>query len=719
MDRMDRMDEMDKPDDAGHATDAARADRRDLHCVDSVHPVHPVHSPGAFSSPSLSPALERFLLIAILALAALLRFPRLDVAPPGLWYDEALDLRDAARAALEGPRIVYPDVFPREPMFITMLIAWGAAFGRGVTEARAMSATIGVATVLALYGMARRWAGPRVALLAAWMLAAMGWHVLFSRLLFRTLLLPLWIVLIAWAAKSLRDAIRDEDRDERSEGAEMNRPTGLRSAPARAALLGALVGGGFYTYLSWFFLLPGVGALCAWALWPAGEASTVARACRPGVDPDGEVEDPGTRLPSPPNPSSAPKTQAGRLCHIAFALALIAVAAPIGIDYALHPDHILARPGAVSIFNGPDPAREIARNLVQALGMFHVRGDHVPKQNLRAEAPALDPVQGALFALGVAVAFVRARRRDPLALLALGWLALGIAPTIFTKTDSPNQLRTLVATPAIALLGAMGAEQLLRAGSRLRAKTRAPDEERAASPESRSPNGKNATPTGLKTKLSERGVAPTSQPRALARNPFVVGHAPRFAVPSLLVCIVVVLLVTTAALVGVFAHRGVREWSRARSVWESFSGPETDLGRKAARTPEGVEFWAPAFLTEHLSFRYMAASERPRPALREMGGELAANVRAYADFAFLRGAPPGPGPSPSPRPRRVIATVHNGILPSLERLVPSGRVVEELRTPDGRVWAVVFEIPAGALPAPEAVFREEAAILGSGRDIRW
>lgn len=337
---------------------------------------------------------------AILIVAALLRAPALGHIPPGLWSDEALNAQDAWAVWQPGGhfKIVYSDVFPREPLYETLLALVVKAAGPSVVAMRSLSVAIGVLTVLLLYSMLRAEAGERAALCAAAALATMRWHAIFSRLIFRTLVLPAWICGLVWAALAWR-----------------RRPT-----LARAIVFGAMLGGGFYTYLAWYFMLPLAGALAIWA--GAGEW----------------------------------RTKGGR-SRVALALCCaVVVAAPILNDYRIHPDHLLNRATAVSPF-ADGPAKgigEIGKNLGEALTMFFRRGDHVPLQNI-PEKPALDPIQVCFFGWGLLLCLFSMRRRI-LAPILLLWLMCGIAPTVFTHTDSPNFLRTLVATPAVAALTGIG-----------------------------------------------------------------------------------------------------------------------------------------------------------------------------------------------------------------------------------------------------------------------
>ena len=366
-------------------------------------PHSPLPSPADHHAAAAWTRARRLALLGLILLgAALLRFPALDRVPPGLWFDEALNAEDVLAVWNGGGfRMVYADVFPREPMLITLLALVERLSGPSVVAFRSLSALIGLAGILLLYGMLRRRAGAPAALAAAAVLASMRWHALFSRLIFRTLLLPLWITAIVWAAFAFR-----------------RRPT-----YPRAILLGALAGGGFYTYLAWYFMLPLVLGLLVWValphlrIWP------------------------------------------GRRRVIAIAATALLVFLPLGVHYLRFPEHLLARPGAVSPFAGGRAGfSEIAGNGLDALLMFHWRGDHVPVQNI-PHAPGLDLPQGLLMLYGLGL-MLATRRRHPLTWILLAWLICGVAATVLTYTDSPNFLRTLVVTPALAAFAGIGLADL-------------------------------------------------------------------------------------------------------------------------------------------------------------------------------------------------------------------------------------------------------------------
>lgn len=366
-----------------------------------------MNAPTADDPISTPPAARHWRLLvlgAIVVTAALLRMPGLANIPPGLWSDEALNAQDAWAVWQPGGhfKIVYPDVFPREPFYETLLALVVKLAGPRVVAMRSLSVAIGILTVLLLYFMLRAEVGERAALCGAAVLATMRWHVIFSRLIFRTLVLPAWIISLVWAALAWR-----------------RKPTF-----PRAIAFGVLLGGGFYTYLAWYFMLPLAGVLVIWI--GAGEWRVRGGKSR-------------------------------------FALALICavlVAAPLLNHYRMHPDHILGRAREVSLFSKGAEAglSEIGKNLGEALTMFFRRGDHVPLQNI-PEKPALDPLQMLFFGWGLLLCVFSARRRVIAPILIL-WVMCGIAPTVFTRTDSPNFLRTLVATPAVAAIAGIGLADL-------------------------------------------------------------------------------------------------------------------------------------------------------------------------------------------------------------------------------------------------------------------
>jgi hypothetical protein len=117
--------------------------------------------------------------VLILVLAAFLRFWQLDRV--GFNSDEAVYSGTAAAlAGDETLRGMFP-VFRAHPLFLQLLLSTVMHGGVSDWSARAVTAAVGVAGVLATYALGRRLYDHRIGLVAALILAVMPYHVVVSR----------------------------------------------------------------------------------------------------------------------------------------------------------------------------------------------------------------------------------------------------------------------------------------------------------------------------------------------------------------------------------------------------------------------------------------------------------------------------------------------------------------------------------------------------------
>ena len=120
---------------------------------------------------------ERWVLLPILALAALVRF--YDMTGPAIWYDEAASvLMSEFSLPLIWSHTTY-DVHP--PLYYLLLHGWTAAFGNGVFALRAMSVLAGGVTVGLGVWLVRLIATRRAAVLAGLLLALLPIAVRYSQ----------------------------------------------------------------------------------------------------------------------------------------------------------------------------------------------------------------------------------------------------------------------------------------------------------------------------------------------------------------------------------------------------------------------------------------------------------------------------------------------------------------------------------------------------------
>src|SRR3989339_1097576 len=174
-------------------------------------------------------------LILIILIAGFLRFYDLKNTPPGLWSDEAMNGTNTIQA-LEGNKwkIFYPENFGREGLFINIQSLSVAVFGHTPWALRLPSAIFGLLTVLGLYFLTKELFSGRVSLFASFFLATSFWHINFSRIGFRAIMAPFFLV---WALYFLL-------RFYKNEGSNF-------SQTLSAVFGGILFGLGFHTYIAY------------------------------------------------------------------------------------------------------------------------------------------------------------------------------------------------------------------------------------------------------------------------------------------------------------------------------------------------------------------------------------------------------------------------------------------------------------------------------------
>jgi len=177
-----------------------------------------------------------------LLLAALLRWELLGVR--SLWFDEGYSLFVARMGWAEVLRFLrLNDAHP--PGYYLLLSAWLRAFGDDLAVLRLPSFAAGVASVWLTWVLGRRWAGPEVGLLAAFLVAVNPFQVYASNEL--RMYMPLQVTVLA-AAWALDRALRED---------------GLRWWTLYGLLMAA---SGYFSYFAAFAVVP----QAAWAVWLLG-----------------------------------------------------------------------------------------------------------------------------------------------------------------------------------------------------------------------------------------------------------------------------------------------------------------------------------------------------------------------------------------------------------------------------------------------------------------
>lgn len=387
-----------------------------------------VTNSNAFAARLKGSSKFRPLLLLTLLVAFFLRVFRLWELPPGLWLDEGFYGLDALRI-LQHPALTvfFPQNGGREPLFIYLQAVALGIWGSHSWVLRVVPIFAGVLTVVLAYrlGCALFASQPRsrfVGLVAAAALAVSYWHVNFSRLGMRVILLPafgaltMWLFWRAWQSRRRRDFVWS----------------------------GIALGLTSYTYLSARvlpFVLIGFALVALVLLWLQNRRSA--------------------------EPVSALTPRALLLQMGIVLLVALVVSLPLLTYLVLNPGDLLGRTDSVSLTaeniaqTGGSAettmVQAIAQNALRVAGMFFVQGDLNARHNLPGR-PALDWLTALGFVVGLGFGIVRLRR-EPVYVLLLLWLVAMLLPSVLS-TEAPHFLRTLGALPPAMILVADGLTRL-------------------------------------------------------------------------------------------------------------------------------------------------------------------------------------------------------------------------------------------------------------------
>jgi 4-amino-4-deoxy-L-arabinose transferase-like glycosyltransferase len=374
----------------------------------------------------------------VVLIGAALRFYRIGELPPGLYRDEGFYGLDALRILNGDLSLYFAANNGREGLFMYLLAASVALFGRTPEALRIASALVGTLTIVAIYFAARNMFSHRIGVLSAAILAITFWHVAISRVAFRAIALPL---LLCVMMTLIFAALRTNE---------------FRPRLIYGALAGVAFGLTFYTYTSAQFILPLV-VLYSLSLWIGLRRELFVR-------------------------RSEEARYRRRMSALVFVVAALVVLTPLLLWLTQHADLYFNRAGQVSILN-PDINRgdvigALLNNIGKAAGMFAFQGDRIWRHNLSLR-PVFDGVLAVAFVIGLGVCVWRWWRSwlsrfgaDILGVesnvapqFILLWLILFLIPTILAE-DAPHFLRAIGALPAACIIAAVGLEAALAWASR-------------------------------------------------------------------------------------------------------------------------------------------------------------------------------------------------------------------------------------------------------------
>jgi 4-amino-4-deoxy-L-arabinose transferase-like glycosyltransferase len=352
------------------------------------------------------------LLIITVALTIFFRLWALPQTPPGLYPDEV----QAVNA--NKFKIFFPNNNGREGLFINIVGLSVKIFGENKPWAtRLPSAIFGILSVLGIYMLTKELFGKEVALLATFFAAVGFWHVNFSRIAFRGIMVPM---LFSWAFYFLI--------------------AGMRRFKWYYFILGGIIFGlGFHTYIAYRFtpfIL--IIALIIFYLEAQQKNKII-------------------------NNKSIKKPCA--LCWgvLLFLVTTFIVASPIGFYFLENPQDFLGRATGVSVFASEKPLQEFGFSIAKTLGMFNFSGDFNWRHNFAGQPQLFWPV-GIFFLIGFFGLLIKTisnlKKKDwqllaPSIFLYITW-AIMLLPSILTAEGLPHALRSIGATVPTYIFAGLG-----------------------------------------------------------------------------------------------------------------------------------------------------------------------------------------------------------------------------------------------------------------------
>ncbi len=363
-------------------------------------------------------------IILILVIASFFRLWHLNSVPPGVYPDEAINGNNAIQAlTAKNYKLFYPENNGREGLFINLIAVCFGFVGIHIWSLKLISALAGILTVLGLYLLAKElFKSSIIGLLSSFFLAISFWHINFSRIAFRAILVPLLLVWSFYLLYKGMNAIKNKDV----------------IAIICLFLSGIFFGLGFHTYIAFrMAVLLLIVPLVAIVIRFVREYKIDRR----------------------------PWFVYFKKRFWQYDLWIIAVliaALPMGIYFLNNPGDFMGRAGGVSIFTQEHPFEALISSTIKTIGMFNIAGDFNWRHNFSGSPQLLWPI-GIFFILGLIICIARAiKYKSSNYWLLLVWFAAMLLPAILTYEGLPHALRAIGVIPVCYIFAAIGAYFLFK-----------------------------------------------------------------------------------------------------------------------------------------------------------------------------------------------------------------------------------------------------------------
>ncbi len=363
------------------------------------------------------------LLLLIIAIGSIFRLWQINNIPPGIYPDEAINANQGWEAAETGNyQPFYPENHGREGLFINLIGLSFSIFGTSILSFKAVSIFFGILTILGLFLLTDEILHPIapekerkfIALLSSFLLATSFWHLNFSRIGFRAIMLPF---VLTFAFYFLFKGLREKNK-------------------ISFILAGIIYGIGFHTYISFRLSVLLLAAIILFWMYVYFKRKELKQFFVFGLY---------------------------------FIIPAIIVALPIGIYFLQNPQDFISRAAPISVFAQESPVKAFLVSLIKHLGMFNVYGDPNWRHNF-ATYPMLPIPLGIMFLIGIGfsvkktIALIRSKSfvSANSFLLLIFWFFALLLPGVLTYEGLPHALRVIGIIPVVYIFTSIGIWRIYR-----------------------------------------------------------------------------------------------------------------------------------------------------------------------------------------------------------------------------------------------------------------
>ncbi len=398
--------------------------------------------------------LRTFLIfVCVLTIASFFRLYALNTTPPGLYPDEAMNGNNALEAIGnsapgKGFKVFYPENNGREGLFINIqglflkMLIPQAGGDAEPWMLRLPSALFGIITVAGVFFLAKElFKKNSVALLSMFLLATSFWHINFSRIGFRAIMAPCFLI---WGIYLLLLAFRklQESKDSLLAGTISRGYRSIIHNSLFPLFAGAVYGLGMHSYIA-YRATPLIIAVIFLFF-----ARTI------GWKKMGVIA-------------------------MWFVLGALIVSVPLISYFLQNPHDFFGRTSEVSVFSSSSPLGELGLNVIKTIGMLFFVGDSNWRHNLSGAPELLWPV-AILFLIGTVVGIktlfknVKVQMPNDKSMtkaqmtengfsrfsfgiwILAAWLITAIFPVVFSNEGIPHALRSILMIPPVFILAGFG-----------------------------------------------------------------------------------------------------------------------------------------------------------------------------------------------------------------------------------------------------------------------